>query len=135
MQLPEHFQCLVKIFLELLHVFLQQVLANADQKLADIAVIDKQEQQQLLVDWNKTDKDFDAQQEIELGINSSLPPISPLRGDAYKASLLMRLPQVLCIHIIHPPGLIAACDTPLLSRQTQYIDPCVHHHCSVYTLL
>lgn len=43
-------------------VFLQQVLANADQKLADIAVIDKQEQQQLLVDWNKTDKDFDAQQ-------------------------------------------------------------------------
>lgn len=41
----------------------------------------------------------DAQQEIELGINSSLPPISPLRGDAYKASLLMRPPQVLCIHI------------------------------------
>lgn len=43
-------------------VFLQQVLANADQKLADVAVVDKQEQQQLLVEWNKTDKDFDTQQ-------------------------------------------------------------------------
>jgi len=41
----------------------------------------------------------DTQEEVELGINNSLPPITPLRGDAYKASLLMRPPEVLCIHI------------------------------------
>jgi len=41
----------------------------------------------------------DAEQEMELGINTSLPPIVPLRGDAYKASLVMRPPEALCIHI------------------------------------
>lgn len=41
----------------------------------------------------------DTRQEIELGINNSLPPIVPLRGEAERASLVMRPPQVLCIHI------------------------------------
>lgn len=43
--------------------------------------------------------DEDAELEIQLGICDSLPPIAPLRGDAHKASLVMRPPEALCVHI------------------------------------
>jgi len=52
-------------------------------------------------DDDKLDCNDDEQRrEAELGIvDNSLPPIAPLRGDAYKASLVMRPPEALCIHI------------------------------------
>ena len=43
--------------------------------------------------------DIDKRQEIDIGLSSSLRPISPCLQDAYKSSLILRSPQVLCIHI------------------------------------
>jgi len=37
--------------------------------------------------------------EYNSNTDTQVPPLTPLRGDAYKASLIMRPPEVLCIHI------------------------------------
>lgn len=40
-------------------VFVSQLLTDIEQPLSAIALVDAQQRQQLLVDWNRTEKDFD----------------------------------------------------------------------------
>lgn len=51
------------------------------------------------LDWH--DEADDARRDSELGndVASSLPSIRPLRGDAYRASLVVWLPGALCVHL------------------------------------
>ncbi|KAL9178685.1 hypothetical protein ACHAXT_003816 [Thalassiosira profunda] len=69
------------------------LLQESQQLKRNIAVL-----KALDPDADEDKLDCGVKDEIDLGI-SRLPPIVPLRGDAYKASLVMRPPQVLCIHI------------------------------------